>query len=122
MLIGTITNRRAHLELYVRGAGGHGKVEFTIDTGFTALLTMPPAYWAALKLDFLRKEQTFLADGSIIWTDVHSVIVEWDGEEREVESISVECDPLIGMTMLDGYDVFMSVKENGIIHIRKSPP
>ena len=41
MMAGTIANKCAHLNCSIRGAGGQGKVEFTIDTGCTALLTLP---------------------------------------------------------------------------------
>lgn len=120
MMTGTITNRRAHIELPVRGAGGQGMVEFTIDTGYTALMTMPLPYCAALKLELMGEDPAFLADGSVIWTKIYKVIAVWDGEEREVDVIALESEPLIGMTMLDGYDVFMGVRENGVVRIQKS--
>ncbi len=120
MMTGTIANKRAHLERSVRGAGGQGMVEFTIDTGYTAHLTMPPSYCVALKLEFVRDEKAYMANGSIAWTKVYTVLIDWDGEEREVEVIAVESEPLIGMTLLDGYDLFMGVRENGIVRIQKS--
>ena len=61
-----------------------------------------------------------MADGSLIWTEVYSVLMDWDGVEREVEVIAVESEPLIGMTMLEGYDLFMSVKEDGIVRVQKT--
>ncbi len=112
MMTGTITNRRAHLVRPVRGAGGSGNVEFTIDTGYTALLTMPPTYCTALKLKFVQRDRSFLADGSFVWTNTYEVIIDWDGEEREVDIIAIESDPLIGMTMLDGYRMERDVKAN----------
>ena len=55
MTTGEITNLRAHITLFVRGAGGQGNIEFTVDTGFTGAITLPPAACAALQLPLLRK-------------------------------------------------------------------
>ncbi len=119
MITGTITNRRAHITLPIRGAGGNGNVEFTIDTGFTAYMTLPPAACIALKLPFLGSDTTFLADGTPRRLEYYQLIVNWDNEEREVDIIALESDPLIGMTMLEGYDVCLAVEENGTVHISK---
>ena len=120
MIIGTITNRRAHVQLPIRGMGGSGNVEFTIDTGFTAYMTLPPTACLALKLLLIFTDKSYLADGSFIWTNTYRIIVSWDGEEREIDVIGVESEPLIGMTMLDGCRVEMDVKENGVVRIEKS--
>ncbi len=120
MMTGTITNKRAHLERPVRGAGGQGMVEFTVDTGYTAYLTLPPSYCEALQLPFVRDEEAYMANGSLVWTEIYSVLLDWDGEERAVEVIAVESEPLIGMTLLDGYDLLMEVRENGVVRIQKS--
>ena len=120
MMTATISDKRARLERPVRGAGRQSMVEFTVDTGFITFLTMPPSYCDALKLEFVRDEKAYMANGSVVWTKVYNVFFDWDGEEREVEVIAVESEPLIGMTMLDGYDVFLNVKENGMVRIQKS--
>jgi len=73
---------------------------------------MPPTYCTALKLKFVQRDRSFLADGSFVWTNTYEVIIDWDGEEREVDIIAIESDPLIGMTMLDGYRMERDVKEN----------
>ena len=72
----------------------------------------------ALKLAYVGRDRSFLADGSFIWTNTYKVTVAWDGKDIEVEVIGIESDPLLGMTMLEGYDVFMSVKENGVVRIQ----
>jgi len=120
MMTGTITNRRPHIELFIRGIGGYGNIEFTIDTGFTVQLTLPLEACTALQLPETKNRRTFLADGSEIDLKVYLLTVAWDGEEREVEVFALESEPLLGMTMLEGYDVLMSVAENGIVRIQKS--
>ena len=34
-MTGTITNFRPQIRLYIKGVGGHGILEFTVDTGYT---------------------------------------------------------------------------------------
>jgi clan AA aspartic protease len=120
MMTGTITNRRAHINLPIRGPGGSGNVEFTIDTGYTALMTLPAAACIALKFPYVGRDTTFLADGTPRDLDYYKLIVEWDGKERNVDIIAIDSEPLIGMTLLDGYDVFMGIRENGVVRIQES--
>ena len=122
MMTGTITNRRPHIALFISGEGGQGNVEFTIDTGFTAALTLPPAACTALRLPLLTRRRSYLADGSRIRLDVYRLTVVWDDEEKSVEVFAIESEPLLGMTMLEGYDIHMSVEENGLVRIARKLP
>ena len=58
MITGEVTNLRAHIALFIRGAGGQGSIEFTIDTGFTGELTLPPAACIALQLPLKSRRLT----------------------------------------------------------------
>ena len=111
--------RRAAVEVFVRGPGGQGKVEFVVDTGFTAAATLPPAACAALGLPTDRLQPSELADGTTLMLEVYIATLLWDGEERKVEVLAIEGTPLIGMTLLDGYDVLLEVIEGGNITIRR---
>jgi clan AA aspartic protease len=120
MITGKVTNLRPHVDLFVHGEGGQGNVEFTLDTGFTAELTLPLKACIALKLPLMRERRSFLADGSEVSLEVYMITLNWDGEEREAEVLALDSEPLLGMTMLKGYDVFMSVEEGGTVRIQKS--
>lgn len=41
MITGTITNFRPQIRLGVKGPGGHGIIEFTVDTGYQGTLLCP---------------------------------------------------------------------------------
>ena len=50
MMTGTITNFRPQVRLSIKGAGGQGIIEFTIDTGYQGTLTLSEADCLALQL------------------------------------------------------------------------
>ena len=102
MMSGIITNFRPQVRLYVKGSGGHGIIEFTVDTGYQGTLTLSEADCRALQLPFIRSSRHFLADGSEVRLDVYLLTVEWDGSERDVEILALGEEPLLGATMLDG--------------------
>lgn len=76
MMSGTITNFCPQIRLYVKGAGGNGIIEFTVDTGYQGTLTLPEADCRALQLSFIRNSRHFLADGSEVRLDVYLLTVE----------------------------------------------
>lgn len=112
MMTGTITNLRPHITLPVRGAGGQGIFEFTIDTGYSGTLTLSAAQCLALKLPVVNRIVSSLADGSEITLNVHRLFVEWDGEERLVEILAIGEEPLLGATMLEGYKLCLDYSTN----------
>lgn len=111
--------RRATVELWVYGPDGQGKVNFVLDTGFTAVTTLPPAACIALGLSTDRIQPSELADGTTIMLEVYIATLLWDGEERKVEVLAIEGEALIGMTLLDGYNVLLEVTEGGTVTIQR---
>ena len=118
MIVGTIARRRAYVSLTVRGPGGaEGAVEFTLDTGFTASMTLPAAACAALTLPFLRIQPANLADRSRLMLDVYEATLLWNGTERPVEVLALDGAPLIGMSLLEDSDVRLQVTDGGLVTI-----
>jgi clan AA aspartic protease len=114
MITGAISGRRAYLDLLVRGPGGHqAQVEFVLDTGFTAAITLPPDACSALGLTLLRSEPAGLADGSRVMLEVYEATLLWDGDQRQVEALALPSAPLIGMTQLEGSDVHLQIAQSG---------
>jgi clan AA aspartic protease len=118
MITGTISARRATIPLRVIGpAGQEGEVEFVLDTGFTAAVTLPPAACTRLGLTLGRIQPVRLANGSQVILDVYAITLTWDDTARDVEVLAKDGAPLIGMTLLDGYDVHLHVTEGGLVTI-----
>lgn len=119
MITGAVSNRRAYVTLFVSGSGGQGDVEFVVDTGFTGYMTLPSAACLALKLPFEGYQPSSLADASQRMLAIYRLTVLWDGEEREVDVLAIDSAPLIGMSLLDGYDTRIQAMEGGLVTIER---
>jgi clan AA aspartic protease len=119
MITGIIQGRQSTNTLPVFGEdGAEIEVEFVLDTGFTGVTTLPPALCLSLEALFLRVQRAGLADGSPILLRVYAVTLLWDGQERTVEALAMEGEPLIGMTLLDDHDVSLRVREGSVFTIK----
>ena len=120
MIEGTVN---AHLEavvaLHLAGPAGRTReIDAVIDTGFDGFLVLPPALVADLDLLMLGESEALLADGSEAAFNVYGVSVRWDGQPRYVETGAVGLSPLLGMAMLDGYDLNIQVQTGGRVLIQ----
>lgn len=66
---------------------------------------------------FTQYYNAALADGSITRLDVYGATVLWDGVEREVRVIATGVEPLLGMSLLNGFEVCLQAVDGGIITI-----
>ena len=111
----------AAIRLEVLGADGQQRVEAIIDAGFSGFLTLPPALIMLLRLTWLAREPSILADGTVGLFDLYRATVIWDGRARTVEVNAAGAEPLLGMAMLQGYDVCMQVRAGGTVTIAALP-
>ena len=123
MITGIVTaHREAIIRLNVRGPGGVEKtVEAVIDTGFDGTLTLPTTVVAALGLPWLSRELAFLADGSASLFDMYAATVLWDGKPRRVLIQAVDTTPLVGMSLLYGYELRIEAVKGGSVVISELP-
>lgn len=80
-------------------------IDAVIDTGFTGFLTLPVSVLTDLQLRAYRREEGTLGDGSTCVFDVYRGSVNWDGEFRPIDINASETTPLVGMSLLYGYQV-----------------
>jgi clan AA aspartic protease len=122
MITGTVNaDYEAVIRLFVQGpAGPAHEVDAIIDTGFNGFLTLPPATVTALGLMRLSRGRALLANGSEELFDIYGVTVLWDGQQRYVEADAVDTTPLVGMSLLDGYDLYIQVADGGQVVIQAS--
>jgi clan AA aspartic protease len=122
MIIGVVQAREARIDVIVRGAGGREReVEAVIDTGFTGSLTLPPSLVAALRLRWRKADRGILADGSECLFDAYEADVLWDGQTIAVLVNETDATPLIGMTLLDGYELKVQVRSSGKVTLKPLP-
>ena len=123
MITGVVTPQReaiVHLAVHDRDGRAH-EVEAIIDTGFDGSLTLPPSVIAALGLTWRRRGRVLLADGSDSVCDILEATVIWDGRLRRVPVDAADTVPLIGMSLLYGYELIMRVTDGGDIRITALP-
>ena len=102
--------------LYVNGRGEI--IDFTIDTGFTEEIALPPDIIEQLGLPQEQDDVVLtLADGTDRALTVHTGWMEWHGQIREVDVISADTAPLLGMKMLAGSNLNVAATPGGAVTI-----
>jgi clan AA aspartic protease len=120
MIRGVVRAQEARIKLKVRGQRGRGRtIDAVIDTGFTASLTLPRALIHALGLHWHSFERGTLADGSDCMFDLYVATVVWDGIARRILVAESEADPLVGMALLEGFELTVQVRDGGKVAISR---
>lgn len=119
MIAGTVSEfYDALIPLRVSGGDGESRrIEAVIDTGFNGFLTLPPALIAELEGVLIGTGRAILADGDERLFPLYELTVSWDGELRAVEVDGADADPLVGMAMIDGFELKIEVKPQGDVAI-----
>lgn len=120
-MIGNVNSRReAIIQLAVLGANNQRQgIKAVIDTGYTGFLTLPSAMIAKLELTWFMQEEGTLGDGSMCMFNVFEASIIWDGQVRPIEINESEADPLIGMGLLEGYELNIQGLAGGTVTIKE---
>ncbi len=120
MIVGYVNSRReAIIQLAVLGERDQRQgVKAIIDTGYTGFLTLPSAVIATLELTWFMQEEGFLGDGSLCMFNVFEALVIWDGQVKPIEINESETDPLVGMGLLEGYELNIQGCSGGVVTIK----
>jgi clan AA aspartic protease len=123
MIYGTVNaDREAVLHLQVSGLPGQSKeIEAVVDTGFTGFLTLPFSVIATLGLTRISRGRAIMANGTEEVFDIYEAQIDWDGQSRIIEADAAEVEPLIGMSMLYGYELRVRVVDGGTVTIEALP-
>ena len=118
MILGFVHNREAIVQLAVIGDQQKKQgIRAIIDTGFTGSLTLPPSMIADLELIWFTQQEGFLGDGSRRTFDVYRGAVIWDGQLRVIEINASDTAPLVGMALLEGFELRVQAYEGGSVAI-----
>ena len=120
MITGFVTGRReATIRLKVRGPTGQDQeIDAIIDTGFDGWLSLPSSNIAHLGLPWRQRGRALLADGSESVFDIYEATVDWDGQPRRIPVDEAETVPLVGMSLLEGYELVIEVQRGGKVSVR----
>ena len=119
MITGQVTaNREAVIELEIVSQNQQiERVEAVIDTDFNGYLTLPSDLVNLLNLQLAGNRRATLGDGNTVVLDVYLAKVIWHGQEREVIVLQAEGGPLIGMSLLYGNRVILTIVNGGDVTI-----
>jgi clan AA aspartic protease len=123
VITGRVTaHREAVLPLYVGESGDRGRqIDAVVDTGFNGFLTLPASLIRELGLVCRQRGRAMLADGSDSLFDIYETTVVWHGRPKRVAVDEVDCDPLIGMSLLQGCALTVAVVDGGRVVVRRLP-
>jgi clan AA aspartic protease len=120
MMTGTVTaHREAILRLTLVGDNNQEYVcDTVVDTGYTGTLTLPPNTIATLGFRWQRAGSAILADGSEHNFNVYKGTVVWDGLPVTVRIDEMDADPLVGMSLMYGYELVLPVLDGAVFTLR----
>lgn len=107
MIVGQVNEHHEPLIplVVVDARGQQRSCDGVVDTGFNGWLSLPPALIADLGLAWLRMGSAVLADGSETLFDVYEGRIVWDGEPRTIPIDESDSEPLVGMQLMDGFEL-----------------
>jgi clan AA aspartic protease len=102
--------------------GSDGKVytqDAIVDTGFNGWLSLPPDLIAQLTLKWKRRGRAILGDGSECVFNVYEAVLVWDGSFLTIPIDEADSEPLVGMSLMEGYQLMVQVFEGGPVELSK---
>ncbi len=123
MILGVVNaNCEATVRIVIGNSNSKRQViDAVIDTGFTGFLSLPDKIITELSLPWTGLDRGTLGDGSETTFNVYEAVVIWDGQFRSIPINSAETDPLVGMSLLYGYDLRIQAVERGTVVIEALP-
>jgi clan AA aspartic protease len=92
-------------------------VDALIDTGFTSFLSLPLSIITELDLTWHYRDVGTLGDGSEIVFELYKASVIWDGQNKLIDVVASDADPLVGMGLLYGFKLQVEAVEGGRVTI-----
>jgi clan AA aspartic protease len=90
-----------------------------VDTGFNGWLSLPTDLIAELNLKWKRRGRAVLGDGTECVFSIYEAVVVWDGNLVTIPIDEADSEPLVGMSLMEGYQLTVQVLEGGHVEISK---
>ena len=102
--------------------GSDGRVytqDAIVDTGFNGWLSLPPELIVELNLKWKRRGRAILGDGTECVFNVYEAVLVWDGNMLTIPIDEADSEPLVGMSLMEGYQLTVQVLEGGHVELIK---
>jgi clan AA aspartic protease len=121
MILGIVNaDFEAIISLSICDSGGKIYTQDAIvDTGFNGWLSLHPDLIDQLNLKWKRRGRAILGDGSECVFNVYEAVVVWDGDYLTIPIDEADSEPLVGMSLMEGYQLTVQVFEEGNVEICK---
>jgi predicted aspartyl protease len=120
MIDGQVTaDREAVIDVRVRGPDHREvTVKAVIDTGYTDYMILPHATIAVLSMPRLGPVEYTLGDNSTVMMDLFACEALWHGRWRLVAAAACRSGALVGMALMSGSELRMTIVEGGPVTIK----
>lgn len=120
MITGKVTDYEAIIRISIYNSSGQiYERDAIIDTGFDGWLSLPPAFIGILDLTWKRRGLAVLADGSRSIFNMYEAIVIWDKQLLTIPIDEADSEPLVGMSLMEGYELTIRAINGGIVTLSK---
>ncbi len=110
----------AMLSLSICDSDGNVYTQYAIiDTGFNGWLSLSPDLIDQLNLKWKRRGRAILGDGSECVFNIYEAVVLWDGVYLTIPIDEADSEPLVGMSLMEGYQLMVQVFEGGNVELCK---
>lgn len=93
--------------------------EAIVDTGFNGWLSLSKDWITRLGLTWKRRGRAILGDGSECVFNVYEAVVLWDEVFLTIPIDEADSEPLIGMSLMEGYQLTVQAIEGGLVELCK---
>jgi clan AA aspartic protease len=90
-----------------------------VDTGFNGWLSLSSDLITQLNLNWKRRGRAILGDGSECVFNVYEAVIVWDGDLLTIPVDEADSEPLVGMSLMEGYQLTVQVFEGGSVELSK---
>jgi clan AA aspartic protease len=116
---GVFRDSAPRLYLTITGETESADIEFVVDTGYTGYLALSETILRSLGAVEEGIQYLVMADGSYRRCSLYTISVAWNNEEREIQAVALDDDPLLGISLMREFQLHVEVVEGGLVALEE---